>query len=382
MSENTRRNGTSIRWKLLVTVSASALLASAASQAQAADGDRPLIWLEVGGELNQLTAPEEQFVPAFVLATPRPTPETISPLSVARPPRFGFDEDARITFQPEDSDWIFSAAIRYGRSSTKNHVRQQSPYPTHPTGFTCATGCAPKYQRALQFMDTAAQRSETHSILDFQAGKDVGLGMLGGHTSSNISLGVRFAQFRSNAKVAFKSDPDAHVYIKYYGQFKFRYGATYHSNAANSTASRSFQGVGPSISWNNSTSLAGNPQDGEIVLDWGANAALLFGRQKAKVHHQATALYHKGKYYITSQPNYRTTQYKHNTNVPPRSRNVMVPNVGGFAGLSFRYSDAKISLGYRADMFFGAMDGGIDTAKKENRGFYGPFASVSIGLGD
>jgi hypothetical protein len=36
---------------------------------------------------------------------------------------------------------------------------------------------------------------------------------------------------------------------------------------------------------------------------------------------------------------------------------------------------------YRADFFFGAMDGGIDTAKKENVGFYGPFATISIGLG-
>lgn len=29
----------------------------------------------------------------------------------------------------------------------------------------------------------------------------------------------------------------------------------------------------------------------------------------------------------------------------------------------------------------GVMDGGIDTAKSENVGFYGPFASVSAGIG-
>jgi hypothetical protein len=60
---------------------------------------------------------------------------------------------------------------------------------------------------------------------------------------------------------------------------------------------------------------------------------------------------------------------------------VTVPNIGGFAGLSFRYNVAKISFGYRADFFFGAMDGGIDTRKNYDRNFYGPFASVSIGLG-
>ncbi len=50
-------------------------------------------------------------------------------------------------------------------------------------------------------------------------------------------------------------------------------------------------------------------------------------------------------------------------------------------GLSYRYKNAKISFGYRADFLFGAMDGGIDSYKSETRGFYGPFATVSIGLG-
>ena len=60
---------------------------------------------------------------------------------------------------------------------------------------------------------------------------------------------------------------------------------------------------------------------------------------------------------------------------------VTVPNVGGFAGLSFQIQNFKVSAGYRADLFFNAMDGGIDTRKSENIGFYGPFASVSVGLG-
>ena len=64
-----------------------------------------------------------------------------------------------------------------------------------------------------------------------------------------------------------------------------------------------------------------------------------------------------------------------------RSRSVTVPNLGGYAGLSVRYNDAKISFGYRADEFFGAMDGGQATAKRENRGFYGPYLNLSLGFG-
>ena len=78
----------------------------------------------------------------------------------------------------------------------------------------------------------------------------------------------------------------------------------------------------------------------------------------------------------------RFTRRTTKTETFARSRNVTVPNLGGYAGLSVNYSNAKISFGYRADEFFGAMDGGQATAKKENRGFYGPYANISIGLGD
>jgi hypothetical protein len=59
----------------------------------------------------------------------------------------------------------------------------------------------------------------------------------------------------------------------------------------------------------------------------------------------------------------------------------VVPNLGGYVGASVHYSNAKINFGYRVDEFFGAMDGGQDTAKKYNRGFYGPYLNLSLGLG-
>jgi hypothetical protein len=64
-----------------------------------------------------------------------------------------------------------------------------------------------------------------------------------------------------------------------------------------------------------------------------------------------------------------------------RSRTVTVPNLGGYIGASMRYHNSKVSLGYRADTFFNAMDGGQETHKAYNRGFYGPYLNVSLGLG-
>ena len=58
------------------------------------------------------------------------------------------------------------------------------------------------------------------------------------------------------------------------------------------------------------------------------------------------------------------------------------PMSAALLGLSWRVQDFKVSMGYRADFFFGAMDTGIDAAKKSNTTFNGPYASISVGLGN
>jgi hypothetical protein len=77
----------------------------------------------------------------------------------------------------------------------------------------------------------------------------------------------------------------------------------------------------------------------------------------------------------------RALFYTHPAEPSLRTRSVTVPNLGAFAGLSFVYTNAKISFGYRADVFFGAMDEGVDARHSKDAGFYGPFAKISVGLG-
>jgi iron complex outermembrane receptor protein len=383
MSEliNSRDSRATIRWKLLTGVSALALVVSSASIANAEDSGQPQIWIELGGQLSRLDDGQETFAPAFPESPPRPS--IFSPSQkFEKPPLYGLDEDGKISYQPEGSDWIFSASIRYGRSSANRRVHQQ----TTPATYFKYNSTGKLYDSAIpggaKFTDTAAQTSEKYLLLDFQAGKDVGLGLFGGKTSSVVSLGVRFAQFSTRSNIALKSVPDWHFHYKYvtYASIdkNILSGQVYHSNRGELRATRSFRGVGPSLSWSNTTPFAGDLQDGELALDWGINAALLFGRQKVRTHHQTTTLYHNYKYHTGVHVTVGTPVSTNHT----RSRNVIVPNVGGSVGLSYRMEDFKVSFGYRADMFFGAMDGGIDTRKDENRGFYGPFASVSVGLGD
>ena len=125
--------------------------------------------------------------------------------------------------------------------------------------------------------------------------------------------------------------------------------------------------------------FAGSLDSGELNFDWGANAAILFGRQKVQGHHQTTMRFYSHKWFHVFPESYPP---RHITGKAiDRTRTVAVPNLGGFAGVSWQYRNAKVSFGYRVDEFFGAMDGGIDTHKSENRGFFGPFANISIGIG-
>jgi hypothetical protein len=274
-----------------------------------------------------------------------------------------------------------SASLRYGRSNGHKADYQRLPaikFPFTPLG---ATKPIEGYEAPPRHFNSATDNAERHLIVDFRAGKDIGVGMLGGHGASLVSLGVRFAQFTSSTKTNINGVPDfTHIghEFKYEGMFQ-----SHHRYTGEADVDRSFRGLGPSLSWDSSARMVGNDDDSEIALDWGINGSLLFGRQKVAGERNITGSHYKSKQKLGVGGGFYSgvaTAYHHPHNID-RSRSVIVPNVGGFAGLSYRYSNAKLSLGYRADFFFGAMDGGIDTRKTYNRNFYGPFATISIGLG-
>jgi len=373
-------NRIAIRWRLLTGVSALVLTAHAASvtQARAEDADRPTVWIELGGQWSTLQDGVETFNPP--LTDNRPSNFDPSQ-KFEKPPRHGFDEFGAISLQPTGSNWVFSAAVQYGRSSTKKYALQQTnPEPMKYIPTVPRLGI-PLAQR---FAETAAKTSEQRLVLDFTAGKDVGLGLFGKDSTSVVSAGIRFAQFISRSNISLKSDPDWHFNYKYVPtlQIQISNGQGFHTNLASLTAERSFTGVGPSLSWKSSQKLAGNSQDVALMLDWGVNGAILFGRQKSRTHHQSTAKsFYASHFLITGKITAQTIGRYPAVPDHTRSHSVTIPNIGAFASLSVKYPDAKVSFGYRADFFFGAMDGGIDARKTYNRSFFGPYAAVSIGLG-
>jgi iron complex outermembrane receptor protein len=349
------------------------------------DNGKPPLWLELGGEYSMLADDEQVFTPPFFSAIAK-APMT-PPVAFQNAPQGSFDYQADLTYQPDDSDWVVSASVRYGRVSRYNHAHDQfqtsapvrEKLPSTPGGYV-------RYfnpQAHARYFDAFNSSNESHAIYDFAAGKDVGLGMLGLGGSSVVSGGVRVAQFSQSSRFSIHADPVAELI--YEGPISL--GADY----ASAQAKRSFHGLGPSVSWNASTPVPDNSSG--ISLDWGANGAILFGRQTAQTQHQtqgtATCIHINGfaghcgigiLTHVGTFENRYHSQYQRSAN-SSRRRMVAVPNIGGFAGLSWRYSNAKVSFGYRVDEFFGAMDGGVDTRRSENVGFFGPFANISIGFG-
>ncbi len=361
MSERitTHDNRAAIRWKLLTGASALALTAyvSSIGIAKAEDATHPLIWLELNGQFSMQKNDLEVYNPDFLSASPF---DAESHIGFEKAPPKIWDKGGSISFQPQDSDWILSGSIRFGKTARSLSRDEHNPTSVVPSKYSPGAGGGVVYNA---YQHPIVHAVESHTILDFQAGKDVGLGKFGRDATSAVNLGVRIAQFDADNGGNIKSQPTS--------------GPSYNKFYASFDAKRSFKGIGPSLSWDASAMIGGNRADGGLSLDWGVNGAVLFGRQKMSEHHQT-----KENHWPLFNSHNPTNVYQ-NTPLPvSRSKRVTVPNLGAFAGVSWRYADAKITMGYRADYFFNVLDGGIATAKKEDRAFYGPFLSIAVGIGD
>lgn len=370
---------------LLASVSALAMIANAASQARAEDADHPSVWIELGGQLERVDVNALPFVPVFsTTAIDHGLPP---PASVQKGARYGYGGEGSITFAPGGSSWEFSASIRYGRSNASKSVHQQTKAPKTPNPFCVSPAtCIQPYltmNRSYSTADNRSTFSRSTVVVDFKAGKDVGLGLFGS-SNARFDLGVRFAQFTSASTLNAYGIPYPHWEKKYFPAPIAKYIPLEHSIAYHATAQarRSFSGVGPTLTWHDSTDVVRSNADRPgLAFDWSINGGLLFGRQKAKVHYKTKIEARNPAYATTTFRNNDDRTFYHGPFSTNRAHSVVVPNIGGQAALSLKFPNAKVTFGYRADFFFGAMDAGIEAAKSRTISFHGPFASVSIGLG-
>lgn len=179
-----------VRGRLLTTVSAAALLLAtieatgAAAESNFASSERPTVWIELGGEVDQIGGGLDPYVPRFTQLSDSLTSGSSAPI-IQKAPIFSYGGEGKLSYEPEGTDWVFSASVRYGRAIRHKLAHEQT--------------AGKKYPPVGAFYDAGATTSEGRVIADFQAGKDVGLGVLGEHARSVFSVGLRYAQFTAHS---------------------------------------------------------------------------------------------------------------------------------------------------------------------------------------
>ena len=406
MSEAMNRRSKASRFYLLTTVSSIALISPVFGIGPAlAAGQESGVWVEMGASSDRVNDSNSDF--AFPIGGLIPPDGLTGPLTGALNLSRSASENGKLTFRPGESDWVFSAAVTYGRSQGKSRLNQQQPLPS--TTFVTFHTTIPTYpfpyhkthikhvHASGNSLTATSSNTESHFVIDFSAGKDVGLGLFGRDSTSVFSAGVRYANFTTKLNMPqIRGVTDVHFTevnhtIPTFAFFR-SIGVTeivpwYHTSRSqiwhdvngSGKSSHNFSGLGPSISWEASVPLIGNKDHGgEFLLDWGVNAAVLFGKQKNKVEHRSSSSYNcYGKICGAAYKLYAPQSGAART-----SKNVTVPNLGGFAGVSYSVSNFKASFGYKADYFFRAIDTGVAGQHAVTRSFQGPFASITVGIGD
>ncbi len=296
------------RW----SASAIAMMAAAggAQQAVAADHTEGEVTLELQGQFD--------FVDDGAIEI-APVPDALQrPLTT---PGDGGDVAGTVTYQPHGSPWSFAFGVRYGQTSNRSHAFQ--------------------YTYSKYALNVQAKHRREHIVVDFEVGKDVGVGLLGpGKTT--IGAGIRYAHFSATTRGSFTSA---------------KYGAYVIAAGSFSTRNEN-DAVGPRFFIRQSTVLPGGHG---LSLDWGVGGGVLFGRQTVRTDVTLST----GSYNVLGGLN--------------RGHDRATPMVDTFVQLNWKSprSPLSIGVGYRLDEYFDVLDGGFGRSRQINDLEHGPFLALT-----
>ncbi len=259
----------------------------------------------------------------------------------------GFDEprinvkngyDTRADLALQSGDWYLTLSANFGRTGgSKSAISQDAKYSS--TGFY-GTNFYTHFHRA-----GVAKHNESHTVVDFTLGKDVGLGMVGLDGSSIVSLGVRYMHFvgRTRSSLYYST---FYRNSKYIGSpfFTTIGGSSFYSTSFSRQLDRQFVGWGPVLTWKAKAPLAP-----DFAFSWGLTAAAVIGGRSFEVD---------------------GVQIRHKT--------IVSPQVAGYLGLNWQMPDCPLDLtvGYRGDAYFNIVDSGFSIVKYGDRISHGPFVQV------
>jgi outer membrane receptor protein involved in Fe transport len=345
-------------------------------------GPYPLT-IELGGQVQRHDAPYAPLAPDFVADFS----EAVDPTNVQnRDLDWGDGREVRLAYRPGTGPWSVAAGLRYGRgnasvplihaSEAAGPVRcgipDFSPYavvcdPDHPfhDPTVLATG--------VNWSDASAREREEHNIVDFEVGRDFGLGAL---DSGRVAAGLRHASFESMTATAIDGIPDMTL-LEGWAVFP----ASRNHYRTTIEGQREFEGWGPTLTAEAAHRLLGGDETGSLNVEWKATAGLLFGKQEAAV----TGTYASGFYeskYTNMQPSDELPLLTPGPiDVEPRSADVEVPVLDLSLGLSYAIQRLKVGAGYRWERYFDVLDVGYDKHQDADRTIDGPYFKIAVGFG-
>ena len=229
-------------------------------------------------------------------------------------PASAFNGTMALGYRPAGSPWSIDLKYNRERSKTTRHNESSS------------TG---RPYRAYE-----ASR-ETHDVLDFEVGRDVGLGQrLSKTAKARVKLGIRFARFSATSRFT--------GHYTSYGVWLTPYDFDRKSR---------FRGVGPSFGLEASFKLGNN---WSLGID--GSAAALYGQQVYKTN-----------FWGKTSTRKKTLAF----------------NFTGSVGVSYKLPDSPVifTAGYKADSWLNAIRAEKSPGQEAaiNRLYHGPFLRVTIG---
>ncbi len=182
----------------------------------------------------------------------------------------------------------------------------------------------------------SAKKKERLSFLDFEVGRDVGLGK--DVLNVQLSGGVRILSFTSKEY----GTGTLNIYVDH---------ALFRSSSGEFHSKRKFLGAGPKIGINVTAPLSDT-----FALRLNVAGAVLFGKRKVKG-------FDGSDYFI-------------------RNKSAVVPNVDANVGFAWRPTDSmQFTIGYGVNAFFNLVDNGyFEKGAKKDRIIHGPKIGLRVDL--
>jgi outer membrane receptor protein involved in Fe transport len=360
-------------------------------------GPYPLT-VEIGGQVQRQDAPYATLHPdvadAFAAA--------INPLSSQnRNLDWGDGREIKLTWQPQ-GPWSVSAAARFGKTNsgrTRDYRSQEGDkacaYVPTDTNYVdkYSLFCKPtgakygpqNFATEINWSYAEAWNREEHTLVDFEVGRDVGMGL--GLQRSRASAGLRYAGFESDTTFMMYGVPDMNIPQGWRDSFlnsRSAYPASFHRYESSIQAHREFKGAGPTISWDAARAVLGNEETGHLDVDWSVKGGLLFGKQTTSVTGDERSGYWTGPYYHSGGGSADLRYPTFEPSIPiasHRAKSVTVPLVDLSLGLSYSVDGFRLGAGYRWERYFNVLDAGYTERKSYDRTFDGPYFKIAVGFG-